>query len=327
MRDFDDGIRSTIAETRMRVAETAFNHVTTAVGLFESYAYSQATFLAMTAIEEIGKARTLQMIQADIYSDREPQEIDVTGVQNFLNKHNLKALRAAVSGLSVNHGAVRRHGRHEEADINLPTGIQFLAESEKWMEVRNSSIYTDVNIEGKSVSWPTMEVSAHHAYYFITMAFEILAKEAEAGFGNPIENLEQKEKITDFETAAEYRSSMISLLKSFMEKYQAQFEPEELQFFVEDPRLDDLRSKLRQREINLEESERDEIRDLITEFVEEPEEKPSDLPETFDVESYQDEIIEDMIDMSMDLPYFTSKELHPDLEELSEHIKKYVKYS
>lgn len=327
MIDFSEDIKSTLAETRIRTTETAYNHVTTAIGLFDSYAYSQACFLAITAIEEMGKARTLQMVQSDIYPKKEPEKIDAKGIQDFLRNHKTKAIRAAASGLSVNHGAVRRHGRHEVANLNLSSGILLLAKSGKWMNIRNSCIYTDTNISGKSVNWPTEEIQAHHAYYFICMSLEIMAEEAEAGLGAVMENFEKEDMIIDFETATSFRTAMLGLLDDFMLKYETQFKPKELEFFTNDPRYDSLRDEIKEREVNLNEERRERLQDIIIDDLEEVEgTEKLDIPEDFDIDTYQASLIPEMVDIAMDTTYFAPDHAHPDLEDLSEHIQQYVEY-
>lgn len=327
MREFTNGVRATLSETRVRTTETAYNHVTTAIGLFESYAYSQACFLAITGIEEMGKTRTLQIIQSDVNPEREPEKIDVKGVQDFLNNHRTKTLRAAASGLSANHGAARRHGRHEEADMNLSSGILFLAKAKKWMDIRNACLYTDVNISGKSVNWPTNEITAHHAYYFICMALEILAEESDAGFGAVIENLELEDTVTDFDNAVGFRRAMLDLLSEFMDSYKHEFEPEELQFFVKDPRYDGVREEVRQREVQVEKNKREMLRESIHDDLEDMDGiDENELPAQVSVEEYRDSIITQMVDIAMDVPYFTTREMHPDIEELTEEIYSYIEY-
>ena len=327
MIDFDSGMKDTIAETRIRVVETAFNHITTAIGLFDSYAYSQACFLAITAIEEMGKARTLQLIQFDFDPDHEPKAIDVSGIHHFMREHNIKAIRAAASGLSANHGAVRRHGRHDGANLNLSTGILLFAKSKKWMTVRNSTLYTDVNLKGKHVTWPTGKIGPHYAYYFICMALEIMAEESDAGFGSPIEHLEVEDTVTEFDSAAGFRSAMLSTLAKFQMKYEKEFDPSELGFFTNDSRYDDLRDELRDREVDLDTKKREDLRELLNKQLKDMEEEElTDLPDGIDYDIYKDVIVAEMIDVAQDAPYFTPHQIHPEIEELHKHVRKYLEF-
>lgn len=325
MREFDEGIRNTLAETRVRIAETALNHVTTAIGVFESYSYAHACFLAITAIEEMGKARTLQIVQGDVFERYEPVKIYDGEISNFLQNHSTKAIRAAASGLVANHGAVRRHGRHEEADLNLSSGILYLGKSGKWMNVRNACIYTDTNISGKSVYWPTNEISAHHAYYFICMALEVLAEESEAGFGSPLEQFTDIDQVTDFESATGFRRFILELLHGFMDSYEDQFDSNNLEFFVEDPRQDDIREEIREQEIRVDEGRRERLREQVIDEMD-ADVDTDQLPEGTTLEEYREPIIKDMVDTMMDAPYHTEENYHPEWESLRERVSEYVEY-
>ncbi len=315
MREFDEGIRETLAETRIRIAETAFNHVTTAIGTFESYSYAHSCFLAITAIEEMGKARTLQIVQGDVFVDYEPVKIDDGKIRKFLQNHSTKAIRAAASGLVANHGAVRRHGRHDDADLNLSSGILYLGKSGKWMNVRNACLYTDTNISGKSVYWPTDEISAHHAYYFICMALEVLAEESEAGFGSPLEHLTSVDQVTEFESATGFHRTNLELLYGFMDSYEDQFESSNLKFFVEDPRQDDLREEIREQEVRIGDERRKRLRDQVVEQMDDDVETDQ-LPEGTTLEEYREPIIKEMVDTLMDAPFLTEEHFHPEWESL-----------
>lgn len=325
MREFDEGIRDTLAETRVRIAETAFNHITTAIGVFESHSYAHSCFLAITAIEEMGKARTLQIVQGDVFESLDPVKVYDGEIRDFLQNHSTKAIRAAASGLVANHGAVRRHGRHDEADLNLSSGILYLGKSGKWMNVRNACLYTDTNISGKSVYWPTDEISAHHAYYFICMALEVLAEESEAGFGSPLEQLSGIDQVTDFESAAGFRRSMLELLYGFMDSYEDQFDSSNLEFFVEDPRQDDLRKEIREQEVRIDDERRERLREQIIEQIDDDVDTDQ-LPEGITLEEYREPIIKEMIDTMMNVPYHTEKNLHPEWESLREQVSEYVEF-
>lgn len=325
MRDFDEGIRDTLAETRVRIAETAFNHVTTAIGVFEHHSYAHSCFLAITAIEEMGKARTLQIVQGDVFERFEPVKIYDGEIRDFLQNHSTKAIRAAASGLAANHGAVRRHERHDEADLNLSSGILFLGRSGKWMNVRNACLYTDTNISGKSVYWPTDEISAHHAYYFICMALEVLAEEAEAGFGSPLEHLTSVNQVTEFESATGFRRHMLELLYGFMNIYEDEFDPSNLEFFVEDPRLDELRKEIREQEVRIDDERRRRLKEMITEGIN-ADVDTSQLPEGTTLEEYREPIVEEMVDTMMDTPYHVEENSHPEWRTMRERVDEYVEY-
>lgn len=330
MREFNEGVKEALSETRLRVAETAFNHVTTAIGLFQSSAFSQACFLAITAIEEMGKARTLQMVQSATAVDEDPARIDAKGIERFLRKHRLKATRAAASGLSVNHGAVRRHGRHEEADLNLTSGIEFLTASEQWMDIRNACVYSDVDLHSKNVEWPAKIISGDHAYYFICMALEIIAKESDAGFGSPIEEFEADGGITDFQNSSEFEDHILVLLSDFMTRYQSEFDETALEFFTKHPQYDDVRKEVRENEVRVEEETRQNIkntfRETMVDMDEPSEESKEKLPENVSYDEFQDSILEYMTDIGMDLPYFTEPGMHPNIRELNEKVKQYIEY-
>jgi len=326
MKEFDEGLRKTLAETRVHIGETAFNHVTSAIGVFESHAYAHSCFLAITAIEEMGKARTLQIVQGDAFEHYEPVRIYDGEIHDFLQSHSTKAIRAAASGLAANHGAVRRHGRHEEADLNLSSGILYLGKSNKWMNVRNACLYTDMNISGKSVYWPTDEISAHHAYYFICMALEVLAEESEAGFGSPIEHLGDFDQVTDFESAVGFRRHMLELLYGFMDSYENQFDPSHLEFFVEDPRQDDIREEIREQEVRVDDNRREKLRNMVLTEMDDDDVDTERLPEGVSLEEFRERIIREMVDTMMDVPYHTGQNFHPEWSSLREKVNEYVEY-
>ena len=326
MRVFDSGIRSTLAKTRIKTAENARSKVDNAKSMLEDDEYTDACFLAITAIEEMGKTRTLQMVQGDIYPDLEIERIDDSGLQSFLRSHDTKAVRAAASGLAANHGAVRRHGRHEEADLNLSSGILLLAKI-NWMELRNSCLYTDVNISGKNLQVPVEEITFHHAYYFICMAYEILAEESEAGFGSPIEATETDLSIMDYSKATDFGNDMILDLLEFSLEHQEEFEPENLEFFVADPRWEDIREDIRDEEVRVDLKDRKEARKLVEdEMVDPAEVDESKLPDDVPLELHQEMIIREMVDRLTDAPYKAGKNEHPELEELRNQVSEYIEF-
>jgi len=184
---------SIIKLARENTINNAWYLLRTAVDLFEHKQYTLSCFLAMTAIEETGKLFVLQMIQGDLlrilYKDiNRPLEPNLRELQKFLKSHLGKAIQAASVSLYINEGADRRHGIHPKSGIHRTSGIILLARSGRWMEIRNSCLYTDLDLINNLASTPEHMITPEHAYYFICMAFEVIAEQSSSGYGNSFES-------------------------------------------------------------------------------------------------------------------------------------------
>ncbi|OFV68788.1 MAG: hypothetical protein SCAL_000464 [Candidatus Syntrophoarchaeum caldarius] len=154
----------------------------------------------MTAIEEIGKLFILQLVQGDVFKElgvklEPPPDLNTKELNKFLRNHLDKALEAAASSLYINAGADRRHGVHPISGIHCTSGVVLLTRSGRWMSIRNSCLYTEVDFATNSTSSPNDFITREHAYYFICMGFEVLAEQAEAGFGSGLEGRDVSKSI------------------------------------------------------------------------------------------------------------------------------------
>ena len=184
--------RQTIKIAREMTLNNAWQLLQNAVHLFEKKQYAVACFLAMTAIEESGKLFVLQLVQGDllkiIHGYTYVPQPDPQQLQHFLRNHLDKAIQAAAVSLYINTGADRRHGTNPKSGVHRTSGIILLARSGRWMDIRNACIYTDLDVTMNLASSPREVITSEHAYYFICMAFEILAEQSTSGFGNSFEN-------------------------------------------------------------------------------------------------------------------------------------------
>jgi len=206
-----------IIGAREKTAENSLNLIKKSIKLFESNEYEISCFLAMTAIEEAGKLSQMKLFS--IFGT----EDEYKKLEQFLRNHIDKVVEAAVQSLYINSAADRRHGHHPENKMSLTTGIIFLARSKEWMKIRNSCLYTDVKFESKNVIVPSENISKEHAYYFICMALEILAEQAESAYGSSVE---------DRDTSKSYKflNYCINILNEFMDKWKDSVDVYQLDF-------------------------------------------------------------------------------------------------
>lgn len=193
MKELTDEQVQTIKLARQKTIENAWQLLQNAVQLFERKQYALACFLAMTTIEEVGKLFVLQLVQGDLLKivnahAIKPAEPDLKELLRFLRSHLEKAIQAAAVSLYVNTGADRRHGIHPKSGIHRTSGVILLARSGRWMNIRNACLYTDLDLAVGLASSPEDAITPEHAYYFICMAFEVIAEQSSSGFGNSFES-------------------------------------------------------------------------------------------------------------------------------------------
>lgn len=233
MKTLTDKQVEAIRIAREKTLSNAWQLLQNAVHLFETKQYALSCFSAMTAIEESGKLFVLQIIQGDsmkiLYEGiRVPPEPNISALQRFLRNHVEKAIQAAAMSLYINEGADRRHGINSESGMHRTSGVILLARSGKWMEVRNACLYTDLNLIDDVALAPKDVITPEHAYYFICMAFEVVAEQSSSGFGNSFESGDSEtisfwqEFVTDLERLIEKRPSkdaIKQLLENASKKY------------------------------------------------------------------------------------------------------------
>lgn len=230
MTVIDETLKNLIQEAREKTALSATDLLATAVRLFEEGIIPVSCFLAMTTIEEVGKLIVLRMAQGvrlqGYPGDVEPpQVLDEAALRNFTRNHLQKAVQAAAWSLFINSEADRRHGVHPSSQIHRTNGVILLARSRRWMTLRNACLYTDLDIASAKATSPTDVVTREHAYYFIAMAFEILAEQAEAGIGIPFVE-------TPSSQAHQFFSDRLEELEVFMTGWRETVDVDKLDFLA-----------------------------------------------------------------------------------------------
>ena len=173
---------------------------------------------------------TLQLVQGDVFKElgvklEPPPDLNTKELNKFLRNHLDKALEAAASSLYINAGADRRHGVHPISGIHCTSGVVLLARSGRWMSIRNSCLYTEVDFATNSTSSPNDFITREHAYYFICMGFEVLAEQAEAGFGSGLEG-------RDVSKSIQFWQDRLKDLKRFMEQWSSTVDLDQLDFLA-----------------------------------------------------------------------------------------------
>jgi len=243
MKKLTKKVRQTLQLARRKTITNAWELLQTAVKLFEQQQYALSCFLAMTTIEEIGKLFILQLVQGDVFKGlgvqlEPPPELNTKELNQFLRNHLDKALEAAASSLYINAGAGRRHGLHPISGIHRTSGVVLLARSRRWMSIRNSCLYADIDFVANSAFSPRDVITREHAYYFICMGFEALAEQAEAGFGSGIEGC-------DGHGSFQFRQDCLNDLKKFMERWSSIVNLDQLDFLANP---ESLRAEVKKRE-------------------------------------------------------------------------------
>ena len=227
-------VRETIRLARQKTIVNAWQLLQTAVGLLENNQYATACFLAMTAIEELGKLFILQLVQGDVirglselgFEADLPEEFDAGKLDRFLRNHLDKAVQAAAASLHINSGADRRHGVDPQSNMTRTSGVALLARSGRWMILRNNCLYTDINFASRATISPAELISREHAYYFICMGFEVLAEQAESGLGSGLEG-------PNVVTSIRFWQDRIKELEGFMERWSSTVNLGQLDFLAD----------------------------------------------------------------------------------------------
>lgn len=170
-----DQTKKFFVDTRRKIIENAENLLNESVSLYNLGFYSRAAFLAMTCIEECGKLWLIRLASIN------PTQIDLSQLNKELRNHTIKTLNSAM-GFFINSAADRRQGLHPLNKMSITSGIILLVRSEKWMEWRNSCLYTDISIQNNLCKTPNIQIKQPEACYFIRMAFEGLIDNAYSGY-------------------------------------------------------------------------------------------------------------------------------------------------
>ncbi len=170
-----DQTKKFFVDTRRKIIENAENILNESLSLYNAGFYQRSTFLAMTCIEECGK---LWMIRL---ASNKPESVDLSKLNMDLREHTTKTFHLAM-GFFINSEADRRQGIHSTNKMLRTGGIILLVRSRKWMEWRNSCLYTDISIKQKHCKIPADVIRKSEACYFIRMAFEGLIDNAFSGY-------------------------------------------------------------------------------------------------------------------------------------------------
>ena len=169
-----------IAEYKAR--DCARSHIDAAKRLYAERDWSRSCFLAMTAIEEIGKSLQFQLASVQ----------DDGSVLEEQRKHRIKAVFGAVAPLIMNDEARARHGRNPATRIDRLTAISLLGEAPgEWMALRNKCLYVDLAMTSATVSDPAHQIIREHAYLMIVGALEAYAQVHAPDFGYREISIEQ----------------------------------------------------------------------------------------------------------------------------------------
>ena len=225
-----ESVNKLLWEARHKTASNARDLLANAVSLFEQGITPVSCFLAMTCIEEVGKLLVFRMAQGfrlEGFPDEAeaPRVLNEQSLRNFARNHLQKAIQAAAWSLYINAGADRRQGVHPTSQMHRASGIILLARSRRWMNLRNACLYTDLDIPSVKTTAPSDVISREHAYYFICMAFEILAEQSEAGFGIPFIETSSKH-------AHQFREDCLRDLRQFMERWSNSVDIDKLDFLA-----------------------------------------------------------------------------------------------
>jgi AbiV family abortive infection protein len=230
----DEQRRDTIREARRSVTLNAARMNREAVQLFQQGEYPLACFAAITAIEETGKAVLLRHVEGTEMEElgiEPPEKIHAGEVENFLIDHREKALMAVAQSLNLNANADHRHGRHPESGVHRTSGLILLIKAGEWMGVRNNCLYTEIKLKQNFVESPTETINQNHAYYFIAMAFEVIAEQAESGIGSFLERGSGVKELHEF------RNGILSDLSEFMDNWEDEVDIDQLEFLQNPSRL------------------------------------------------------------------------------------------
>jgi len=158
--------------------DTARSHIDAAKLLYSHKKWPQSCFLAITALEEIGKGLCLQAISAG------KEKVLGLDFSKCFNKkefhdalqgkgaHGRKALVGTFTPLILNDAARKRHGKHPETLIDRIEGVVLLARAGEWGSLRNSCLYTEVKTNTGTADYPEENISREHAYLLIVAALE-----------------------------------------------------------------------------------------------------------------------------------------------------------
>ena len=162
--------------------DTARSHIDAAKLLYSHEKWPQSCFIAMTALEEIGKGLVLQAVSAgqeNVIGLDFTDGFDERSLNDALrgkDAHSRKALVGAFTSLILNESARQRHGKHPLSQIDRIEGVVLLSKAGEWMKLRNMCLYAEVNPNIGTAYFPEEKISCEHAYIMIVAALEAYAE-------------------------------------------------------------------------------------------------------------------------------------------------------
>jgi AbiV family abortive infection protein len=162
--------------------DAARSHIDAAKLLYSYQKWPQSCFMAMTALEEIGKGLALQAVSAG-----QPNVIGLDFRVGFNKRsldnairsrdaHSRKALIGAFAPLILNEGARKRHGKHPLSQIDRMEGVVLLARAGEWVKLRNMCLYAEVDLNVGTRYFPEEKIGREHSYIMIMAALEAYAE-------------------------------------------------------------------------------------------------------------------------------------------------------
>jgi len=208
--------------------DTARSHITAAKTLYDHGMHPQACFLAMTAIEETGKALLYQCPDAE--ENMEPL--------SAVRDHDMKAIFGAVAPLILNEEAKRRHGRNLVTGLDRIEAVRLLAEGGEWMPLRNACLYVDCKPDAKALQTPVETITREHAYLMLVAALEVYAHAHAPGFT-------YRDIPMDAELDDTKQRSVLAELQEFQERERGKVDLDRLNFISSAERVQQLRQTVR----------------------------------------------------------------------------------
>jgi AbiV family abortive infection protein len=165
----------TVRAAQYAALDTARSQIDAARALYDQGRYPPACFLAMTAIEEMGKALVFQKADAN---EELPSPEELKGMR----QHDPKAFVGALVPMVLNDEARERHGRNPVTKLDRIDAVRYLAEGGGWMPLHNACLYVDCDPGKRLLGRPSDEITREHAYLMIVGALEIFARLHAPGF-------------------------------------------------------------------------------------------------------------------------------------------------
>jgi len=162
-----------VTPEQLRVGEykafdTARSHISAAKVLYREEYLAQACFLAMAAIEEVGRGLRFQYLS----TGGDPKLLE-----SIQKDHQSKAVMGAVLPLILNDGAKERHGKNSRTGLYRIQAVSLLAEAQgEWMSMRNRCLFVELDARSGDVRSPGSQITREHAYLMIMATLEAYAQ-------------------------------------------------------------------------------------------------------------------------------------------------------